>query len=99
MQLHRLFYSLNLLSPGFKAVNTWVEDVGEGKFTACAMKSGRLEHDGPVPSDYGLASVDWVAFQGATRGGMVGTEPIDDWWEGTTCKLVMLPPVRRLVWF
>ena len=32
MQLHRLFYSLNLLSPGFKAVNTWVEDVGEGKF-------------------------------------------------------------------
>ncbi|KAJ7325630.1 hypothetical protein OS493_029493 [Desmophyllum pertusum] len=74
------------------AVNTWVENVGEGAFTACAMKSGRLEHEGPLPPDYGLASVDWVAFQGSPRGGLVGVELIENWWEGTTCKLVALPP-------
>lgn len=76
------------------AVNTWVENVGEGKFTACAMKSGRLEHDIPLPPDYGLASVDWVAFQGSPRGGLVGIELIEDWWEGTTCNLVTLPTNR-----
>ena len=75
-------------------MNTWAEDVGEGKFTACAMKSGRLEHDGPLPPDYGLASVDWVAFQGSPRGGLAGTELIENWWEGTMCTLVTLPPVR-----
>ena len=61
------------------------------------MKSGRLEYDGPIPSDYGLASVDWVAFQGAPRGALVGIEKIENWWEGTKCNLVTLPPVRHLV--
>ncbi|XP_078383333.1 uncharacterized protein LOC144665923 [Oculina patagonica] len=75
-------------------VNTWAENVGEGVFTACAMKSGRLEHDGPLPPDYGLASLDWVAFQGSPRGALVGIEQIDNWWEGTTCKLVTIPPGR-----
>lgn len=78
-------------------MNTWVENVGEGKFTACAMKSGRLEHDIPLPPDYGLASVDWVAFQGSPRGGLVGIELIEDWWEGTTCNLVTLPTVRHFM--
>lgn len=80
-------------------MNTWVEDVGQGKFTACAMKSGRLEYDNTPPPDYDLASVDWVAFQGSPRGGLVGMEKMKDWWEGTSCNLVALPPVRHFMLF
>ncbi|KAK3696537.1 hypothetical protein QZH41_015896 [Actinostola sp. cb2023] len=74
------------------AITSWVEKVSHSKFTTCALKAGRNEHEeGTVPPMFGRTYIDWIAFQGSPKGGVVGEQVISDWWEGTTCKSLSLP--------
>lgn len=75
------------------AITNWVEKISHSKFTACALKAGRNEYEGTVPTNFGKTYIDWIAFQGSPKGGVVGEEVMSDWWEGTTCKALSLPSV------
>ncbi|XP_078381905.1 uncharacterized protein LOC144664627 isoform X2 [Oculina patagonica] len=69
-----------------EATTPWVESVNSTQFTACVTRAGRNDY----PSD-SFATIDWVAYQGAPSGGVVGEEMFSRWWTGTSCRLVTLP--------
>lgn len=71
-----------------EATVQWIENVNHKNFTACLTQAGR--NDKPAID---FASIDWVAYQGAPRGGVAGEEKVAKWWTGTTCKTVNLPTV------
>ena len=41
-----------------------------------------------------FATVDWVAYQGAPDGGVVGKTRVAEWWTGTKCEKIELPQVK-----
>lgn len=81
-------------SPGdvHHAVSSWVERISHSKFTACALKAGRNDEE---IINSGLTYIDWIAFQGSPKGGVVGEQLISDWWDGTTCKDLSFPLVSK----
>ena len=83
---------VNNIEPGYvhEAVVVWVEDVRENNFTVCVTQAGRNEKE----SGQELATVDWLAYQGAPDGGVSGKMDMPTWWTGTNCRSVSLPPVR-----
>lgn len=70
------------------AAVSWVEDISEGGFTFCVMESGRNE--GPP---HGMATVEWMAYQGAPQGGTSGVASVPEWWTGTKCQTVDISSV------
>ena len=71
-----------------EATIPWVESVNSTQFTACVTRAGRNDY----PS-YSFATIDWIAYQGAPSGGVVGKEKFARWWTGTKCQTVSLPIV------
>ena len=71
-----------------EAAVAWTENVQHDKFTACLAQVGRDERP-----EYGVATVDWLAYQGAPAGGVAGQAIMREWWSGTTCQSVSLPKV------
>ncbi|XP_078382508.1 uncharacterized protein LOC144665195 isoform X2 [Oculina patagonica] len=69
-----------------EATTPWVESVNSTQFTACVTRAGRNDY----PSD-SFATIDWIAYQGAPSGGVVGEEMFSRWWTGTSCRTVILP--------
>ena len=76
-----------------EATTPWVESVNSTQFTACVTRAGRNDY----PSD-SLATIDWVAYQGAPPGGIAGEETFSRWWTGTTCQTVSFSKVADLFW-
>ena len=71
------------------AITSWTENVNTGNFTVCAMQSGRNGNNlNP------FATLDWMAYQGATPEVLTGNININKWWSGTNCKDVTFPKVR-----
>ena len=75
-----------------EATTPWVESVNSSQFTACVTRAGRNDY----PSD-SFATIDWIAYQGAPSGGVVGEKMFSRWWTGTSCQLVTLPKVSILL--
>jgi len=73
-----------------EAVVLWVEDIRENNFTVCVTQAGRNEKK----NGQELATVDWLAYQGAPDGGVSGSLDMPTWWTGTNCRVVSLPAVR-----
>lgn len=71
-----------------EATISWVENLNTTQFTACVTRAGR--NDNPSNS---IATVDWIAYQGAPPGGITGEEKLSRWWTRTTCQRVTLPAV------
>ncbi|XP_068706600.1 uncharacterized protein [Montipora foliosa] len=69
-----------------EATTPWVESVNSTQFTACVARAGR--NDYPSGS---VATVDWVAYQGAPPGGIAGEKNFSRWWSETSCQTVTLP--------
>lgn len=69
----------------------WVENINILNFTVCALKAGRNDR---ITPDGGSTYVDYIAYQGAPVGAVAGEETLGNWWDGTTCKKIDLPPVR-----
>lgn len=69
-----------------EATISWVENLNTTQFTACVTRAGR--NDNPSNS---IATVDWIAYQGAPPGGITGEEKFSRWWTRTTCQRVTLP--------
>ena len=74
------------------AAVTWTEKINIANFTVCALKAGRNDR---VTPDGGRTFVDYIAYQGSPSGAVAGEEVINNWWDGTTCKMVSLPQVRH----
>ena len=72
------------------AAVTWTENISTGGFSACVLKSGRLDRHTP---DNGLTFVDYVAYQGSPEGAVAGEESLVSWWDGTHCRRVNIPEV------
>ena len=70
---------------------TWVQNVNYDGFTVCVTQAGR--NDRPKKT---LASVDWIAYQGAPPGGVADRVRISAWWTGTTCKTITFPQVNTI---
>ena len=70
------------------AAVSWIEDVNNDGFTACAMAAGYSER-----KSYANGTVDWIAYQGAPVGGVTGELRMSQWWTGTTCATVKFPTV------
>ena len=71
-----------------------MEDIKDRNFTVCVTQAGRNEkqnHDGQE-----LATVDWLAYQGAPDGGVSGEMDMPTWWTGTNCRTVSLPSVSAV---
>ncbi|XP_078381942.1 uncharacterized protein LOC144664648 isoform X2 [Oculina patagonica] len=68
------------------AITSWTEKVNTRNFTVCAMQSGRNENNFNP-----FATVDWMAYQGATPEVLTGIISIKKWWSGTTCEDVSFP--------
>ena len=66
-----------------EATTPWVESANSSQFTACVTRAGRNDY----PTD-SFATIDWIAYQGAPPGGVVGEEMFSRWWTGTSCKTV-----------
>ena len=60
----------------------------------CATQAGR--NDRPSKT---LATIDWMAYQGAPPGGVSDRVRIPDWWTGSTCRTINLPQVTELIYF
>ena len=75
-----------------EAVIAWVENIGETNFTVCVTHAGRNEKK----SNY-VATVDWLAYQGAPDGGVSGKIAMPTWWTGSSCQTVNLPSVSHLM--
>ena len=73
-----------------EAAVAWTEDVSAAKFRICVLTAGRLDR---VPPDGGLTYVDFIAYQGNPVGSVTGHENLTSWWDGTSCKEVVLPQV------
>ncbi|XP_078374513.1 uncharacterized protein LOC144658064 [Oculina patagonica] len=71
-----------------EAAVAWTEDVSAAQFRICALTAGRLDR---VPPDGGLTYVDFIAYQGNPVGSVTGHENLTSWWDGTSCKEVVLP--------
>jgi len=71
----------------------WAENINLLNFTICALKAGRNDR---ITPDGGSTYVDYIAYQGSPAGAVAGEEILGNWWDGTTCKQVSLPPVRYL---
>ena len=84
---------VNYSDPAYvhEATTPWVENVNNTQFTACVTRAGRNDY----PSD-SFATVDWIAYQGAPAGGVVGENKFSRWWTGTSCETVTLPSVSKL---
>ena len=67
----------------------WVEDIRENNFTVCVTQAGRNEKE----NGQELATVDWLAYQGAPDGGVSGSLDMPTWWTGTSCRAVSLSSV------
>ena len=65
----------------------------ENNFTVCVTQAGRNEKKNGKT----FASVDWLAYQGAPDGGVLGEMDMPTWWTGTSCRRVSLPPVSWLL--
>ena len=76
------------------AAASWVENVSENGFKFCVMESGRSE--GPP---HGIATVEWIAYQGAPEGGTSGVISIPEWWTGTKCQKVDISGVGEITNF
>ena len=74
------------------AAVAWTEKVSIDNFTVCALKTGRNDRTTP---DKGRTFVDYIAYQGSPAGAVAGEETLANWWDGTTCKSVDLPPVSN----
>ena len=83
---------VNFSDPSYvhEAVVLWVEDIRENNFTVCVTQAGRNEKK----NGQELATVDWLAYQGAPNGGVSGSLDMPTWWTGTNCRAVSLPSVR-----
>ena len=77
-----------------EAAAAWVESVNTTQFIACVTRAGRNDY----PAD-SFASVDWIAYQGAPKGGISGEELFPTWWTGTICQTVTIPSVSILLKF
>ena len=75
-----------------EAVVAWVENIRETNFTVCVTHAGRNEKK----SNY-VATVDWLAYQGAPDGGVSGNIDMPTWWSGTSCQSVNLPSVSLVM--
>ena len=75
-----------------EAVVAWVENIRETNFTVCVTHAGRNERK----SNY-VATVDWLAYQGAPDGGVSGNIDMPTWWSGTSCQSVNLPSVSLVM--
>ena len=73
-----------------EAAVAWTEDVSATKFRICVLTAGRLDR---LPPDGGLTYVDFLAYQGNPVGSVTGHENLMSWWDGTSCKEVVLPQV------
>ena len=71
------------------AVTVWTENVNTRNFTVCAMQSGRNQNN-----FHPFATVDWLAYQGATPEVMTGIVSMKKWWSGTNCEDVTFPEVN-----
>jgi len=82
---------VNFSDPSYvhEAVVLWVEDIRENNFTVCVTQAGRNEKK----NGQELATVDWLAYQGAPDGGVSGSLDMPTWWTGTNCRAVSLPSV------
>lgn len=82
----------NFSDPSYvhEAVVTWVEEVRDDNFTVCVTQAGRNEKK----NGQELATVDWLAYQGAPDGGVSGSMDMPTWWTGTNCRAVSLPLVN-----
>ena len=82
------------------AAVSWAEEISISSFQVCVLKAGRLDRLTP---DSGLTYVDYIAYQSAPVGSVTSEELLNDWWEGTTCKIIKLPAVGykslKLHWF
>ena len=76
------------------AAVSWIEDVNNDGFTACAMAAGYSER-----KSCANGTVDWIAYQGAPVGGVTGELRMSQWWTGTTCTTVRFPTVSCFVCF
>ena len=76
------------------AAVSWVEDVSYDRFTAGVMAAGDNER-----KSQSNVTVDWMAYQGAPVGGVVGEVRISQWWTGTTCKSVLFPSVGTFSYY
>ena len=83
---------MNFSDPSYvhEAVVLWVEDIRDKNFTVCVTQAGRNEKK----NGQALATVDWLAYQGAPDGGVSGEMDMPTWWTGTNCRTVSLPSVR-----
>ncbi|XP_015771384.1 PREDICTED: uncharacterized protein LOC107349712 [Acropora digitifera] len=79
---------VNYSDPAYvhEATISWVENVTITQFTACVTRAGRNDYR----SD-SFATVDWIAYQGAPRGGIAGEKTFSRWWTATSCETVTLP--------
>ena len=66
------------------AAVSWIENISNGRFTACVMAAGFDERKSNVD-----VTVDWMAYQGAPVGGV----QISQWWTGTSCETVIFCPL------
>ena len=82
---------VNATSGVHDAAVSWVEDVSDNNFTFCVMETGRNE--GPP---HGYATLEYVAYQGAPSGGLVGEVSLPEWWTGTKCETVDISSVRKI---
>ena len=83
---------VNFSDPSYvhEAVVSWVEEIMDNNFTVCVTQAGRNEkRNGET-----FATVDWLAYQGASDGGVSGEMDMPTWWTGTSCRTVSLPWVR-----
>ncbi|XP_078381933.1 uncharacterized protein LOC144664642 isoform X1 [Oculina patagonica] len=68
------------------AITSWTENLNTQNFTVCAMQSGRNGNNfNPI------ATVEWMAYQGATPEVMTGIISIKKWWSGTNCEDMTFP--------
>ena len=81
----------NFTDPAYvhEAIVAWVEAILDSNFTVCVTQAGRNKKNNGET----LASVDWLAYQGAPVGGVSGEVDMPTWWTGTACQSVSLPSV------
>ena len=73
-----------------RAITSWTENVNTRNFTVCAMQSGRNGNNFNL-----FATVDWMAYQGATPEVITEIISIKKWWSGTNCEDVTFPKVTE----
>ena len=79
----------NFSDPSYvhEALVAWVEEVRDDNFTVCVTQAGRNEKK----NGQELATVDWLAYQGAPDGGVSGSMDMPTWCTGANRGTVSLP--------